>query len=158
MEHRQAVTFGGNDGIRARWLCWVECGQKRAGGELWYGRDRRTPEQGCSLVTCRGGERHGRIGRCASAAMNGDGMEVLRENRSRWKGGGSAELLCRVGKGRNEVGSWRVYRQMPTPNEYGLFATRRVRGARRLPIQYSDCCFYLWMGLLPVSDVPLPKL
>ena len=39
----------------------------------------------------------------------------------------------------------------------GSFATRRVRGARWLPIESSDCFFCLWMRL-PVSGVPLRKL
>ena len=106
-KHRQAMTFGGKDGTRAQWLCWVACGQKCAGGGPWCGRDRRRPEQGGSLVTRRGGEGHEGFGRCASAAMKRVGTEVLRGNRSRWRGG-AAELFCRVGKGWNEVGSWWV--------------------------------------------------
>ena len=54
-----------------------------------------------------GWRRHGGFGMCASAAMKGAGTEVLRGNRSRWRGG-AAELFCRVGKGRNEFGSRRV--------------------------------------------------
>ena len=37
------------------------------------------------FVTRRGREGQRRFGRCVSAAMNGAGTEVLRENRSRWR-------------------------------------------------------------------------
>lgn len=42
-----------------------------------------SPEQDGSLVTRRGAEGQGRIGRYASAAMKGTGTEVVRGNRSR---------------------------------------------------------------------------
>ena len=46
---------------------------------------------------------------------------------------------------------------MPRPKGDDSFATRRVRGKRRLPTESSGYCFCLWM-VLPVSGVPLPKL
>ena len=48
------------------------------------------------------------------------------------KGAGAAELFRRDGKGRNEVGSRRVRLEMPRPKGDHSFATRRVRGKRRL--------------------------
>ena len=56
-----------------------------------------------------GWRRHGGFGRCASSTIERARTEVLRGNRSRWGGGGAAELFCCVGKGRNEVGSRRVW-------------------------------------------------
>ena len=46
---------------------------------------------------------------------------------------------------------------MPRPRGDDSLATRRVRGEKRLPTEYSCCCFCLWMGL-PVSSILLPKL
>ena len=46
---------------------------------------------------------------------------------------------------------------MPRPKRDDSFATRRVRGKRRLPTEERGYCLCLWMGL-PVSGLPLPKL
>ena len=46
---------------------------------------------------------------------------------------------------------------MPRPKGDDSFATRRVRGKRRLPTEQWGYCFCLWMGL-PVLGAPLPKL
>ena len=60
------------------------------------------------MVTRWGRERHGGFGRLRRGG-NGGG----RDRDAPWKpvalnGGGAAELFCRDGKGRNEVGSRRV--------------------------------------------------
>ena len=96
--HRQVLTFGGKYGTRAQLLCWIASDHKRAGSGPWLARDRRRPEQVASLVIRRGGERQGGTDRCASTVLKETGTEVLRENRSRWKGA-LAELLCCVGRG-----------------------------------------------------------
>ena len=51
----------------------------------------------------------------------------------RVEGGGAAELFCRDGNGRNEVGSRRVWFEMPRRKGDDSFPTRLVRRKRRLP-------------------------
>ena len=46
---------------------------------------------------------------------------------------------------------------MSRPRGDDPFATWRVMGERRLPIEKKGCCFCPWIGL-PVLGVPLPKL
>ena len=64
----------------------------------------------CLFRTRRGEERHEGFGRCASAAMKGAETEVLRGNRSRWRGGRGRVVLSRwkgSGRGRSLEGSVR---------------------------------------------------
>ena len=139
-EHRQALIFGGKDGTRAQWLCWVACGLKRAGGGPWFGWYRWRPDHGGSLVTRRGREGQGGIGRCASVAKKGDGTEVLRGNRSRWRGGRDRVILSRWKRAgtRSGVGGFgekfRDRKRMARSHRGGLGGKRTFRTLEKVLI------------------------
>ena len=97
------ASLGGDlGGEESQWLCWSACGQKRAGSGPWFWRNRRRPEQGGFFATRRGGGGQEGIGRCASAAMMGADTEVLRGNRSRWKGAGTNSVVDGFGGKRRD--------------------------------------------------------